>query len=100
MLWVIGPRPLEQDIVSAAGLAYARLNVGGIHGMAPWHAAPNLLRLSVAVPCAAALLRRFRPDVVVLATLDATDGPLEKHLDRLTHAVQRLLARPAGGGAA
>ena len=66
MLCVIGPRPLERDIVSAAGLAYARLNVGGIHGMAPWHAAPNLLRLSVAVPRAAALMRRFRPDVVVL----------------------------------
>jgi UDP-N-acetylglucosamine--N-acetylmuramyl-(pentapeptide) pyrophosphoryl-undecaprenol N-acetylglucosamine transferase len=63
---VIGPRPLERDIVSAAGLPYARLNVGGIHGVAPWQAAPNLLRLALAVPRAAALMRRFRPDVVVL----------------------------------
>jgi UDP-N-acetylglucosamine--N-acetylmuramyl-(pentapeptide) pyrophosphoryl-undecaprenol N-acetylglucosamine transferase len=66
VLCVIGPRPLERDIVSAAGLPYARLNVGGIHGVAPWQAAPNLLRLALAVPRAAALMRRFRPDVVVL----------------------------------
>jgi UDP-N-acetylglucosamine--N-acetylmuramyl-(pentapeptide) pyrophosphoryl-undecaprenol N-acetylglucosamine transferase len=66
VLCVIGPRPLEQDIVRAAGLPYARLNVGGIHGVAPHHAAPNLLRLALAVPRAAALMRRFRPDVVVL----------------------------------
>jgi UDP-N-acetylglucosamine--N-acetylmuramyl-(pentapeptide) pyrophosphoryl-undecaprenol N-acetylglucosamine transferase len=66
VLCVIGPRPLERDIVSAAGLPYTRLNVGGIHGVAPHHAVPNLLRLALAVPRAAALLRRFRPDVVVL----------------------------------
>ncbi|HKC74987.1 MAG TPA: glycosyltransferase, partial [Chloroflexota bacterium] len=66
VLCVIGPRPLERDIVSAAGLPYARLNVGGIHGVAPHHAVPNLLRLALAVPRAAALMRRFRPDVVVL----------------------------------
>jgi UDP-N-acetylglucosamine--N-acetylmuramyl-(pentapeptide) pyrophosphoryl-undecaprenol N-acetylglucosamine transferase len=66
VLCVIGPRPLERDIVRAAGLPYARLNVGGIHGVAPHHAAPNLLRLALAVPRAAALMRRFRPDVVVL----------------------------------
>jgi UDP-N-acetylglucosamine--N-acetylmuramyl-(pentapeptide) pyrophosphoryl-undecaprenol N-acetylglucosamine transferase len=66
VLCVIGPRPLERDIVRAAGLPYARLNVGGIHGVAPHHAAPNLLRLALAVPRVAALMRRFRPDVVVL----------------------------------
>jgi UDP-N-acetylglucosamine--N-acetylmuramyl-(pentapeptide) pyrophosphoryl-undecaprenol N-acetylglucosamine transferase len=66
VLCVIGPRPLERDIVRAAGLPYARLNVGGIHGVAPHHAALNLLRLALAVPRAAALMRRFRPDVVVL----------------------------------
>jgi UDP-N-acetylglucosamine--N-acetylmuramyl-(pentapeptide) pyrophosphoryl-undecaprenol N-acetylglucosamine transferase len=66
VLCVIGPRPLERDIVRAAGLPYARLNVGGIHGVAPHHATLNLLRLALAVPRAAALMRRFRPDVVVL----------------------------------
>jgi UDP-N-acetylglucosamine--N-acetylmuramyl-(pentapeptide) pyrophosphoryl-undecaprenol N-acetylglucosamine transferase len=66
VLCVIGPRPLERDIVRAAGLPYARLSVGGIHGVAPHHAALNLLRLALAVPRAAALMRRFRPDVVVL----------------------------------
>jgi UDP-N-acetylglucosamine--N-acetylmuramyl-(pentapeptide) pyrophosphoryl-undecaprenol N-acetylglucosamine transferase len=66
VLCVIGPRPLERDIVRAAGLPYARLDVGGIHGVPPHHAALNLLRLALAVPRAAALMRRFRPDVVVL----------------------------------
>jgi UDP-N-acetylglucosamine--N-acetylmuramyl-(pentapeptide) pyrophosphoryl-undecaprenol N-acetylglucosamine transferase len=66
VLCVIGPRPLERDIVRAAGLPYVRLNVGGIHGVAPHHATLNLLRLALAVPRAAAVMRRFRPDVVVL----------------------------------
>ncbi len=63
---VIGPRPLDRDIVSAAGLPYARLSVGGVNGLGPWRAAPNLLRFALAVPRAAALIRRFKPDVVLV----------------------------------
>lgn len=63
---MIGPRPLDRDIVSAAGLPYERLNVGGVHGMAPWRAVPNLARFALAVPRAAAIMRRFRPDVVLV----------------------------------
>ena len=63
---VIGPRPLDRDIVSAAGLRYARLSVGGVNGMAPWRAAPNLLRFALAVPRAAVFIRRFKPDVVLV----------------------------------
>ena len=66
LLCVIGPRPLDRDIVSAAGLPYARLSVGGVNGIAPWRAAPNLLRFALAVPRAAALIRRFKPDVVLV----------------------------------
>src|SRR5579862_3779052 len=42
VLCVVGPRRLDGTIVSGAGLPYEQLNVGGIHGMAPWHAVPNL----------------------------------------------------------
>jgi len=66
LLCVIGPRPLDRDIVTAAGLPYARLNVGGVNGLAPWRAAPNLLRFAFAVPRAAVLIRRFKPDVVLV----------------------------------
>lgn len=66
VLCVIGPRPLDQAIVSAAGLPYARLNVGGIRGMAAWHAGPNLARFALSVPRAAAIVCRFRPDIVLV----------------------------------
>ncbi len=66
LLCVIGPRPLDRDIVTAAGLPYARLSVGGVNGLAPWRAAPNLLRFTLAVPRAATLIRRFKPDVVLV----------------------------------
>jgi len=66
LLCVIGPRPLDRDIVSAAGLRYERLDVGGVHGMAPWRAVPNLLRFALAVPRAVAIIRRFKPDIVLV----------------------------------
>ena len=65
VLCIIGPRPLDRDIVTAASVPYERLNVGGVHGMA-WRAAPNLARFALAVPRAAAIIRRFRPDVVLV----------------------------------
>lgn len=66
VLCVIGPRPLDRAIVSGAGLPYERLNVGGIHGMAAWRAGPNLARFALSVPRAAAIVRRFRPDIVLV----------------------------------
>jgi len=66
VLCVIGPRPLDRDIVTAAGLPYARLGVGGVNGMAPWRAALNIARFALAVPRAATIVRRFRPDVVLV----------------------------------
>ncbi len=66
VLCVIGPRPLDRSIVGAAGLPYERLSVGGVNGMAPWRALPNLVRFAFAVPRAVAIMRRFRPDVVLV----------------------------------
>jgi len=66
VLCVIGPRPLDRSIVGAAGLPYERLAVGGVNGMAPWQAMLNLARFALAVPRAAAIMRRFRPDVVLV----------------------------------
>lgn len=65
-LCVIGPRPLDRDIVSAAGLPYRRLRVGGVHGLAPWRALPNLARFVLAVPRAAAIIRCFRPNLILV----------------------------------
>lgn len=52
--------------MDAAGLPYERLNVGGIRGIVPWRALPNLVRFALAVPRAAAIVRRFRPQVVLI----------------------------------
>jgi len=66
LLCVIGPRPLDREIVGGAGLRYERLHVGGVNGMTPWRAGLNLARFALAVPRAAAIMRRFEPDVVLV----------------------------------
>ncbi len=66
ILCVVGPRALDSSIVGAAGLPFERLDVGGIHGMAPWLAATNLLRFILALPRAAAIIGRFKPQVVLV----------------------------------
>ncbi len=66
LLCVIGPRPLDREIVGGVGLPYVRLNVGGVNGMAPWRVGLNLARFALAVPRAAAIIRRFKPDVVLV----------------------------------
>jgi UDP-N-acetylglucosamine--N-acetylmuramyl-(pentapeptide) pyrophosphoryl-undecaprenol N-acetylglucosamine transferase len=66
VLCVIGPRPLDQQIVARAGMPFERLQVGGVKGMAPWQVGLNLSRFALAVPRAAAILRRFKPHAVLL----------------------------------
>ncbi len=66
LLCVIGPRPLDREIVGGAGLRYERLQVGGVNGMAPWRAGLNLARFALAVPHAVGIIRRFKPDVVLV----------------------------------
>ena len=66
VLWIVGPRPLDGELVGAAGLSYERLDVGGIHGMAPCRAVLNFARLALSVPRAVGIIRRFRPDVVLV----------------------------------
>ncbi len=66
VLCVIGPRPLDQQIVARAGMPFERLHVGGVKGMAPWQVGLNISRFALAVPRAAAILRRFKPHAVLL----------------------------------
>ncbi len=63
---MIGPRPLDERIASAEGQAFVKLDVGGVNGMGPWRATLNLGRFIVAVPRATVIMRRFRPDVVMV----------------------------------
>jgi UDP-N-acetylglucosamine--N-acetylmuramyl-(pentapeptide) pyrophosphoryl-undecaprenol N-acetylglucosamine transferase len=63
---VIGPRPLDQQIMAGAGVPFERLYVGGIKGMTPWQVGLNLWRFALAVPRAVFIMRRFRPHAVLL----------------------------------
>ena len=53
---VIGPRPLDQQIMAGAGVPFERLYVGGIKGMTPWQ-----VGLMLMVPAAVDMYRYFVP---------------------------------------
>lgn len=67
LLYVGADSELDRRIVGDAGVPFIGLDVGGIRGKRLVTAAINLLRHAVALPRALALVRRFRPDVVLVA---------------------------------
>lgn len=65
VLFVGTERGLEARVVPREGFELATIRVRGIVGRGVWRAAATLVRLPVALAQAWAVLKRFRPDLVV-----------------------------------
>lgn len=69
VLYVGGAGSVEERLVTRAGLRFVGVPAGGVHGLAPWRAARNLIKLMQGWGGAYRLGRRERP-----AALFATGG--------------------------
>jgi UDP-N-acetylglucosamine--N-acetylmuramyl-(pentapeptide) pyrophosphoryl-undecaprenol N-acetylglucosamine transferase len=69
ILYIGGEGGVEERLVERAGLRFAGVPAGGVHGLAPWHKAQNLIKLMQGWKAAYRLGRRERP-----AALFATGG--------------------------
>ncbi len=57
---------MEASLVQREGIAFTAVPAAGVHGVGPRQLPGNLLRLARGVPAARrAILRRFRPDVLL-----------------------------------
>jgi len=63
--WVGGAHSVEERILSKEGLAFHAVSVGALRGASPVGAVRSLLRMARGSRQARALLREFRPDVVM-----------------------------------
>ena len=57
---------IEEGLARRAGLPFVAIAAGGVHGLAPWMAARNAMRLAVGAWQAWRIVRRFRPDALLL----------------------------------
>jgi UDP-N-acetylglucosamine--N-acetylmuramyl-(pentapeptide) pyrophosphoryl-undecaprenol N-acetylglucosamine transferase len=64
VLYVGGQGSVEERLAARAGLPFAGIPAGGLHGLAPWRAARNLVKLALGFFAALRLGRRRRPDVL------------------------------------
>ncbi|MCX7856022.1 MAG: UDP-N-acetylglucosamine--N-acetylmuramyl-(pentapeptide) pyrophosphoryl-undecaprenol N-acetylglucosamine transferase, partial [Anaerolineae bacterium] len=64
VLYVGGRGSVEERLVAQAGLPFAGIPAGGVHGLAPWRAAVNLVKLARGFLAALRLGRRRRPDAL------------------------------------
>ena len=64
VLYVGGQGSVEERLAARAGLPFAGIPAGGLHGLAPWRAARNLVKLALGFLAALRLGRRRRPDVL------------------------------------
>lgn len=64
VLYVGGRGSVEERLVARAGLPFAGIPAGGVHGLAPWRAAHNLVKLAQGFFAALRLGRRHRPDAL------------------------------------
>lgn len=64
VLYVGGRESVEERLVARAGLPFAGIPAGGLHGLAPWRAARNLVKLTQGFFAALRLGRRRRPDAL------------------------------------
>jgi UDP-N-acetylglucosamine--N-acetylmuramyl-(pentapeptide) pyrophosphoryl-undecaprenol N-acetylglucosamine transferase len=69
VLYVGGAGGVEERLVTRAGLRFAAVPAGGVHGLAPWRVIWNLIKLTRGWGAAVRLGRRERP-----AALFATGG--------------------------
>lgn len=64
VLYVGGRGSVEERLVARTGLPFAGIPAGGLHGLAPWRAARNLVKLAQGFFAALRLGRRRRPDAL------------------------------------
>ncbi len=64
VLYVGGRGSVEERLVARVGLPFAGIPAGGLHGLAPWRAARNLIKLAQGFFAALQLGRRRRPDAL------------------------------------
>ncbi|MCS7179571.1 MAG: undecaprenyldiphospho-muramoylpentapeptide beta-N-acetylglucosaminyltransferase [Anaerolineae bacterium] len=64
VLYVGGRGSVEERLAAQAGLPFAGIPAGGVHGLAPWRAAVNLVKLARGFLAALRLGRRRRPDAL------------------------------------
>ena len=57
---------VEEGLVKRAGLPFAAIAAGGLHGLAPWAAARNAVKLAQGTWQAWRVVRAFRPDALLL----------------------------------
>ncbi len=66
VLWVGGEGGMEVPLVSRSGIAFESIPAAGVHGVGPRALPGNLWRLARGVPAAGAIVRRFKPEVLLL----------------------------------
>ncbi len=64
VLYIGGRGSVEERLVTRAGRPFAGIPAGGLHGLAPWRAARNLVKLAQGFFAALRLGRRHRPDAL------------------------------------
>ncbi|MCS6845411.1 MAG: UDP-N-acetylglucosamine--N-acetylmuramyl-(pentapeptide) pyrophosphoryl-undecaprenol N-acetylglucosamine transferase [Caldilineales bacterium] len=66
VLYVGTADSVEEDLARRYGIPFRAIQSGQIRGMAPWVAARNLGKVALGVAQSFQVLRRFRPDVVLV----------------------------------
>lgn len=66
MLWIGTKGEMEEELVPRAGLRLETIAGGGVVGVAPHVMLRNLVRLATSVPKVLRIMRRFRPDVMLM----------------------------------
>ncbi|MCS7283318.1 MAG: undecaprenyldiphospho-muramoylpentapeptide beta-N-acetylglucosaminyltransferase [Anaerolineae bacterium] len=64
VLYVGGRGSVEEQLAARSGLPFAGIPAGGVHGLAPWRAAVNLIKLARGFLTVLQLGRRRRPDAL------------------------------------
>jgi len=64
-VWVGSVDGIERDLVTRAGVPFEGIAAAGLRGLAPWTVGWNLLKLGRGFAQAGAILKRFRPDVIL-----------------------------------
>lgn len=66
VLWVGGEGGMEASLVSRSGIAFESIPAAGVHGVGPRALPGNLWRLARGIPAAGAIVRRFKPEALLL----------------------------------
>jgi UDP-N-acetylglucosamine--N-acetylmuramyl-(pentapeptide) pyrophosphoryl-undecaprenol N-acetylglucosamine transferase len=64
--WIGSEGGVERDLVARAGLPFQAIAAGGLHGLAPWTAARNLVRLARGAMQVWKLSQEWKPEVLLV----------------------------------